>query len=133
VRHFCDLDDAEQAAISLAVAERVIASGAADLEELAAKEGKSRLVLWAEIAVLAMAKKRQSREVSGVTDLHVKVRGSDIVVTLPGTAYRVVYYRPAASPRLLTKEFPAKNDRSAPMKVVTFLASAREARQRQSA
>jgi hypothetical protein len=57
--------------------------------------------------------------------LHVEVQGGDIVVTLPGTSYRVVYCKPAGSP-LPTKEFPVKNDRRASMKVATFLALARK-------
>jgi hypothetical protein len=98
VRHFCDLDDAEQAAISLAVAKRVAASGAANLEELAAKEGKSRLVLWAEIAVPAMARMLQRPE----TDLHVEVRVDDIVVTMSGTSFRAVYQKPHRAPARTT-------------------------------
>jgi hypothetical protein len=58
--------------------------------------------------------------------LHIEVQGGDIIVTMPGTSYRVVYYKPAGSPRLLTKEFPVKNDRRASVKVVTFLALARK-------
>ena len=47
--------------------------------------------------------------------LHVEVQGGDIVVTLPGTSYRVVYCKPAGS-----------NARRASMKVATFLALARK-------
>jgi hypothetical protein len=109
VRHFCDLDDAEQAAISLAVAERVTVSGAANLEELAAKEGKSRLVLWTEIAVPAMARMLERPE----TDLHVEVRVHDIVVTMPGTSFRAVYRKPDRGLQLV-----ARLDYATPLTVV---------------
>jgi hypothetical protein len=99
VRHFFDLDDAEQEAISLAVAKRVAASGAASVEELAAKEAKTPLALWAEIAVRAMAKMLERPE----TDLHVEVRDGDIVVTMPGTSFRAVYRKPRRAPARTTK------------------------------
>jgi hypothetical protein len=122
VRHFCDLDDAEQAAISLAVAKRVAASGAANLEELAAKEGKSRLVLWAEIAVRAMAKMLERPE----TDLHVEVRDGDIVVTMPGTSFRAVYRKPHRAPARTTKLDSFQNQQKGPITRVEFLARARK-------
>lgn len=33
--------------------------------------------------------------------LRIEVRGSDIVVTLPGTSYRAVYHKPADKPGLI--------------------------------
>jgi hypothetical protein len=32
------------------------------------------------------------------TDLHVEVQGEDLVITVPGTSYRVVYHKPADKP-----------------------------------
>src|SRR5262249_1131688 len=36
--------------------------------------------------------------------LRVELRGGDIVVTCPGSGYRVVYYKPADQPQLMAKE-----------------------------
>ena len=36
--------------------------------------------------------------------LRVELRGGDIVVTCPGSSYRVVYYKPADQPQLMAKE-----------------------------
>jgi hypothetical protein len=122
VRHFFDLDDAEQEAISLAVAKRVAASGAASVEELAAKEAKTPLALWAEIAVRAMAKMLERPE----TDLHVEVRDGDIVVTMPGTSFRAVYRKPHRAPARATKLDSFQNQKGGPITRVEFLARARK-------
>ena len=42
-------------------------------------------------------------------DLHVEVKGSEIIVTLPGTSYAVNYYMLANSPQLHGKHLPAKS------------------------
>jgi hypothetical protein len=120
VGHFCNLDDAEQEAISLAVAERVAASGAANLEELAAKEGKSRLVLWAEIAVRAMARMLERPA------LQVEVHGVDIVVTMPGTSFRAVYRKPHRATARATKLDSFQDQKEGPVTRVEFLARARK-------
>ena len=57
-------------------------------------------------------------------DLHVEVRGGDIVVTLPYTHYTVTYYKPANSPQLLAKRFPGKDDPHARLTHAEFLARA---------
>jgi hypothetical protein len=38
-----------------------------------------------------------------VHDLKVKVRGGDIVITLPGTKFMVTYYKPKDVPQLMSK------------------------------
>jgi hypothetical protein len=61
-----------------------------------------------------------------MSDLRVQVLDDDIVVTRPGTAYRVVYHKPAGSSQLLTKEFPERTNLRAPVKTAKFLAKACE-------
>ena len=35
----------------------------------------------------------------GLADIHLDVRGGDIIVDLPGTSYTVTYHKPAVSPQ----------------------------------
>jgi len=37
------------------------------------------------------------------SDLHVDVRGGEIIVTLPFSRYGVTYYKPTNSPQLLAR------------------------------
>jgi hypothetical protein len=37
----------------------------------------------------------------GLADIHLDVRGGDIIVDLPGTSYTVTFHKPAVSPQLL--------------------------------
>ena len=45
-----------------------------------------------------------------IPDLHVAVVDADIIVTMPGTAYAVTYYKPRRSPGLLAKRIADKDD-----------------------
>ena len=46
----------------------------------------------------------------GLADIHLDVRGDDIIVDLPGTSYTVTYHKPAVSPKLLATYLPGEND-----------------------
>ena len=46
----------------------------------------------------------------GLADIHLDVRGGDIIVDLPGTRYTVTYHKPAVSPQLLAAYLPGEND-----------------------
>ena len=48
----------------------------------------------------------------------------DIIVTMPGTAYSVAYYKPAKSPSLLAKRIADKDDPRADLSLSDFLAAA---------
>jgi hypothetical protein len=53
--------------------------------------------------------------------LHVEVLEDEIIITLPFTNYAVTYYKPANSPGLLAKNFPAKDDSRVSMTQAEFL------------
>jgi hypothetical protein len=55
-------------------------------------------------------------------ELRVQVQGDQIVVSLPCSLYRIVYYKPDHSPQLLAWNIPDKDDRFAPMRLSEFLA-----------
>jgi hypothetical protein len=57
-------------------------------------------------------------------DFDLDVNAEEIVVTLPFTHYTVTYYKPDNSPQLLARNFPSKDDSSAPMTQAEFLAQA---------
>jgi hypothetical protein len=57
-------------------------------------------------------------------NLHVEVRGDEIIVTLPLTSHTVTYYKPSKSPQLLAKRFPGKDDPHARLTHAEFLARA---------
>ena len=42
------------------------------------------------------------RHMRGLADIHLDVRGGDIIVDLPGTSYTVTYHKPGVSSQLLT-------------------------------
>jgi hypothetical protein len=48
----------------------------------------------------------------------------DIIVTMPGTAYTVTYYKPVKSPRLLAKRIADKDDPRANLTLSDFLSAA---------
>jgi hypothetical protein len=57
--------------------------------------------------------------------LHTEVRGSSIIVSLPGTSYVVTYYKSAAFPQqLITKSHSGDEERHAPMTQAEFFAGA---------
>jgi hypothetical protein len=57
-------------------------------------------------------------------DLQVNLRDDEIIVTLPGTSYAVTYYKPASSPELYGKNYPAQVDRRSPITHAAFIAKA---------
>ena len=60
----------------------------------------------------------------GLADIHLDVRGGDIIVDLPGTSYTVTYHKPVVSPQLLATYVPAKDDPRAELTQADFLARA---------
>ena len=60
----------------------------------------------------------------GLADIHLDVRGGDIIVDLPGTSYTVTYHKPAVCPQLLAACPPAKDDPRAELTQAGFLAKA---------
>jgi hypothetical protein len=60
----------------------------------------------------------------GLADIHLDVRGGDIIVDLPGTSYTVTYHKPAVSPQLLATYLPGENDPRTALTQAEFLARA---------
>ena len=60
----------------------------------------------------------------GLADIHLDVRGGDIIVDLPGTRYTVTYHKPAVSPQLLAAYLPGQNDSRTELTQAEFLARA---------
>ena len=60
----------------------------------------------------------------GLADIHLDVRGGDIIVDLPGTSYTVTYHKPAVSPQLLAAYPPGQNDPRTELTQAEFLARA---------
>jgi hypothetical protein len=58
------------------------------------------------------------------TILRVQVIDDEIIVSLPGYSYSVVYYKPDNSPQLLARRFPDRDDLRIEMKQSEFLAEA---------
>jgi hypothetical protein len=46
----------------------------------------------------------------GLADIHLDVRGGDIIVDLPGTSYSVTYDKPIVALQLLAAYLPADDD-----------------------
>jgi hypothetical protein len=65
------------------------------------------------------------RNMRGLADIHLDVRGGDIIVDLPGTSYTVTYHKPAVSPQLLAAYLPGENDPRTELTQAEFLARAR--------
>jgi hypothetical protein len=59
--------------------------------------------------------------------LHIDVRNGEIVVTLPRTRYSMTYFKPANSPKLCGKNFPARADGRSPISQAKFVARAWQA------
>ena len=64
------------------------------------------------------------RQMRGLADIHLDVRGGDIIVDLPGTSYTVTYHKPAVSPQLLAAYLPGENDPRTELTQAEFLARA---------
>ena len=60
----------------------------------------------------------------GLADIHLDVRGGDIIVDLPGTSYTVTYHEPAVSPQLLAAYLPGEDDPRTELTQAAFLARA---------
>ena len=60
----------------------------------------------------------------GLADIHLDVRGGDIIVDLPGTSYTVTYHKPAVSLQLLADDRPSENDPRTGLTQAEFLARA---------
>jgi hypothetical protein len=60
-----------------------------------------------------------------LADIHLDVRGGDIIVDLPGTSYTVTYHKPAVSHQLLTAYSSGENDPRTELTQAEFLARAR--------
>ena len=56
--------------------------------------------------------------------LSVEVHGSEIVVTMPGTGFRVIYARSHDDPGLVATSFHGRNGQETRIKLPTFLAHA---------
>ena len=59
-----------------------------------------------------------------MTKLRVEVLFDEIRVSLPGSPYSVIYYKPDKSPQLLAREIPTKDDLRIQLTVAEFLAQA---------
>ena len=60
----------------------------------------------------------------GLADIHLDVRGGDIIVDLPGTSYTVTYHKPVVSAQLLAAYLLGENDPRTELKQAEFLARA---------
>jgi hypothetical protein len=81
-----------------------------------------RVLLW--ILDGAERRKRIARRWRAVGDLHVAVEGGEVTVTLLGTSYAVTYFKPANSPQLQGKHFPAEVDQRSPISQASFVGKA---------
>jgi hypothetical protein len=56
--------------------------------------------------------------------LRIDIVDDEIIVSLPGTRYRVTYFKRANSPQLLAKNIPMADDFRTPLKRSDFLVCA---------
>jgi hypothetical protein len=56
--------------------------------------------------------------------LHVEVQGENIVVTLLGTHFKVVYHKPPGSPKLMAKWYASRDKHVGEAKRAEFLTDA---------
>ena len=57
-------------------------------------------------------------------DLHVEARDRDIIVTMPGTSFRVVYRKPDCGPQLVARLDYFQNEQKGPITRPEFIAKA---------
>ncbi len=57
-------------------------------------------------------------------NLHVEARDRDIIVTMPGTSFRVVYRKPDRGPQLVARLDYFQNEQKGPITRAEFLARA---------
>jgi hypothetical protein len=60
-------------------------------------------------------------------NLHVQARDRDIIVTMPGTSFRVVYRKPDRGPQLVARLDYFQNEQKGPITRAEFLAQAWQA------
>jgi hypothetical protein len=60
-------------------------------------------------------------------DLHVAVQGDGILVTMPGTSFRVVYRKPNLGPQLVARLDYFQDQQKGPITRAEFIARARRA------
>lgn len=60
----------------------------------------------------------------GLADIHLDVRGGDIIVDLPGTSYTVTYHKPIVAFQLLAANVPADDDTRTGLTLAEFRARA---------
>ena len=58
--------------------------------------------------------------------LSVRMRGKELIVTLPGSNYAVAYFKDDGSPGLLAKDIVQKDDPRLPQTSAEFLSKARK-------
>jgi hypothetical protein len=58
------------------------------------------------------------------TALSIRMRGKDLIVTLPGSNYAVTYFKPDDCPGLLAKDIVQKDDPRLPQTAAEFLSKA---------
>ena len=56
-----------------------------------------------------------------LADILLAVMDDEVLVSLPGTIYSVIYYKPANSSQLLAKNLPHKDDGRTELKQRSFL------------
>jgi hypothetical protein len=61
-----------------------------------------------------------------LADIRLTVVDDEILVSLPGTIYSVIYYKLANSPQLLARNLPHKDDGRIELKQAEFLAKERQ-------
>jgi hypothetical protein len=66
-------------------------------------------------------------------NLHVEARDRDIIVTMPGTSFRVVYRKPDRGHQLVARLDYFQNEQKGPITRAEFLAPRLEGRERQGA
>jgi hypothetical protein len=64
---------------------------------------------------------------TSATDLHIEVQSGEIVVTLPGTSFKVVYHKPPGSPQLMAKWYATRDKQAGQVMRAEFLAGAWQA------
>ena len=68
----------------------------------------------------------QEGEMTDFAALSIRVKGKDLVVTLPGSNYAVTYFKRDGSPGLFAKDIVQKDDPRLPQTSAEFLSKARK-------
>jgi hypothetical protein len=59
-----------------------------------------------------------------INEFHIEVQGNEIVVTMEGTNFKVIYYKPTGSPQLMAKWYSTKDKHAGEAKRAQFLSDA---------